>query len=377
MLRAVDRWLPGYLRSCRRRSRVAQSHLLFCIADHFEPLNRTIGDDGVATGGNVPQSVAGDVAAWCDRYRDQFAEFHDSDGRSPMHTFFYPWDEYAPVCVEPLAGLTADGLAEVEVHLHHRHDTANGLREKLNQFRETLHRDHQLLGEDGAGRPRYGFVHGNWALANARRDGDWCGVNEELAILRETGCYADFTFPSAPSATQPRVVNSPYLAQDTGAAGAATQGRIISAGNHPEGLLSGVALPLITGPLGPNWSRRKWGLFPRLENGELSGVNPPDAGRLACWQRFQVHVPGRAEWTIIKLHTHGWVPANREMLLGNGMAEFHAMLTGAALRGAFKLHYVSGRELFNMVSAAAEGKSGDPNRYRDHVIQPPACRGAL
>jgi hypothetical protein len=88
-------------------------------------------------------------------------------------------------------------------------------------------------------------------------------------------------------------------------------------------------------------------------------------------------VPGRAEWTIIKLHTHGWGPANREMLLGNGMAEFHAMLTGAALRGAFKLHYVSGRELFNMVSAAAEGKSGDPNRYRDHVIQPPACRGAL
>jgi hypothetical protein len=54
----------------------------------------------------------------------------------------------------------------------------------------------------------YGFVHGNWALCNSRPDGDWCGVNEELTVLAQTGCYADFTFPSAPSPTQPRMVNA-------------------------------------------------------------------------------------------------------------------------------------------------------------------------
>ena len=43
----------------------------------------------------------------------------------------------------------------------------------------------------------FGFAPRNWALCNARRDGRWCGVNDELGVLRRTGCYADFTLPSA------------------------------------------------------------------------------------------------------------------------------------------------------------------------------------
>ena len=35
-----------------------------------------------------------------------------------------------------------------------------------------------------------------------------------LDVLRETGCYADFTFPSAGSRTQPRKINSIYYAID-------------------------------------------------------------------------------------------------------------------------------------------------------------------
>ena len=30
-------------------------------------------------------------------------------------------------------------------------------------------------------------------------DGRWCGLNNELILLRDLGCYADFTLPSAPS----------------------------------------------------------------------------------------------------------------------------------------------------------------------------------
>ena len=44
----------------------------------------------------------------------------------------------------------------------------------------------------------YAFIHGNWSLCNSRPDGRYCGVNNELDVLRETGCYADFTLPSAP-----------------------------------------------------------------------------------------------------------------------------------------------------------------------------------
>ena len=38
---------------------------------------------------------------------------------------------------------------------------------------------------------RFGFIHGNWCLDNSRADGRWCGLNNELILLRELGCYAD------------------------------------------------------------------------------------------------------------------------------------------------------------------------------------------
>ena len=131
---------------------------------------------------------------------------------------------------------------------------------------------------------------------------------------------------------------------------------------------------MITGPLGLNWSRPKWGVFPRLENAELSGVNPPTPERLRLWTKLHVHVPGRPDWCILKLHTHGWVPANRDMLFGPAMQEFHTNLSEISSTGNGSVHYVSARELFNIVSAAAEGRSGDPNRFRDHVIgRPSVC----
>ncbi|MBK8740376.1 MAG: hypothetical protein IPM02_13005 [Betaproteobacteria bacterium] len=60
----------------------------------------------------------------------------------------------------------------------------------------------------------FAFIHGNWCLDNSRRDGRWCGVNNELRVLGELGCYADFTLPSAPSDTQTRKINSIYYAND-------------------------------------------------------------------------------------------------------------------------------------------------------------------
>jgi hypothetical protein len=36
------------------------------------------------------------------------------------------------------------------------------------------------------------------------------------------------------------------------------------------------------------------------------------------------------------------------------------------------LHYVNSRELYNIVRAAEDGHAGDPGRYRDYVLAPPA-----
>jgi SAM-dependent methyltransferase len=94
------------------------------------------------------------------------------------------------------------------LHLHHDGDTAEDLRRQLLEFKELLAERHGLLARRrDTGEIAYGFIHGNWALCNSRK-GECCGVNEELVILRETGCYADFTTPSAPHCTQTRKLNS-------------------------------------------------------------------------------------------------------------------------------------------------------------------------
>ena len=125
-----------------------------------------------------------------------------------------PPKRIAPSTSTPLARLCEAGLAELEIHLHHDNDTSEGLRSTLRGFADCLAREHGLLGRRTDGRPAYGFIHGNWALDNARPDGKYCGVNDELSVLRETGCYADFTQPAAPDVSQTRTVNSLYYAVD-------------------------------------------------------------------------------------------------------------------------------------------------------------------
>lgn len=374
MFKAIDKWLPGYLASvlARPRWRGGVRHLFLCLADHYEPFR----------GGAGAAAARRQVADWVRRYREVTREFRDADGRPPRHTFFYPAEDYDAGVMDDLARLGGEGRGEVEIHLHHRHDTPDGFRAKLETFRDQLHRGHGLLGnERGAGAAnggpaRYGFIHGNWALCNSRPDGDWCGVNDELGILSATGCYADFTFPSAPSPTQPRTVNAIYRAVDTpGRPRACDRGiRVACDGGTPPASRSG--LMLIQGPLALNWRWRKWGVLPRVENGELTGANPPTPGRVRLWAGQGIGVLGRPDWVFVKLHTHGCVPANQGMLLGPAMHTFHTFLGAACNDGTtWCLHYVTARELYNLARAAEEGWRGAPHEALDHAIGPPeACR---
>jgi hypothetical protein len=364
MFRSADKWLPGYLLSVARRPRRVSRprHLVFCIADHFEPFR----------GGVSREAARQAVAEWVAAYRRVAQSFRDADGRPPQHTFFYPEEDYDPDCLDRLSELCRARSGEVEIHLHHRHDTAEGLRAKLVSFRDRLRGQHGLLGSDAAGVARYGFIHGNWALCNSRPDGDWCGVNEELGILRATGCYADFTFPSAPSPTQPRTVNAIYYAIDKpGRPRGCDRGTPVTVGLQPPA--SGPGLMLITGPLGLNWRGRKWGLFPRLDNGAITGVNPPTPARIGLWARQSIHVRGRPEWVFVKVHTHGCVAENRAVLLGPAIQRMHTDLRERFNDGTmWRLHYATARELYNMAKAAEAGRTGNPADYRNFEIAAPA-----
>ncbi len=357
--RGLDRWLIPYLARAARRSgpkRAGPVHLLLCIADHYEP----------QWGRPGPDVARRRVEAWTREYPRLFGEFRDADGRPPRHTFFFPIDEYDPEHVDALAELCRAGFGEVEIHLHHDGETAESLRERLLAFKELFAARHGVLARDrGTGELAYGFVHGNWALDNSRPDGRWCGVNNELDVLRETGCYADFTLPSAPSPTQTRKVNSIYYAvDDPRRPKSHDTGLDVGVGPAPPG-----ALLLIQGPLALDWRRRKWGIIPRVENGCIQANQPASIGRLKAWLGAGVRVPTRPDWSFVKLYTHGATEANMRVLLGEPMVQFHRALARRAAEDAnFHFHYVTAREMFNLVKAAEAGWEGPVAEARDFQL---------
>jgi hypothetical protein len=357
--KGLDRWLFSYVRqrSRRRAPRAGQPvHLLLCIADHFEPGN----------GGVAPAVARRRLQAWVEGYPRLCEGLRDSDGRPPRHTFFYPIDMYDEVELDELAGLCRLGLGEVEIHLHHDGDTSENLRHTLLTFKDLLARRHGLLSRHReTGALAYGFVHGNWALDNANPDGRWCGVNDEITILRETGCYADFTLPSAPSPTQTRKINSIYYAIDDPH----------QAKSHDWGTDAGIGavpsdgLMMIQGPLVLNWKRRKWGILPRIENACLQGNQPPAPDRLDAWLRARVQVPTRPDWYFVKLHTHGAPEGNQRVLLGESMVAFHCALAQKAGEDpSFQFHYVTAREMYNLARAAEAGWRGTVAEARDYEL---------
>ena len=68
----------------------------------------------------------------------------------------------------------------------------------------------------------------------------------------------------------------------------------------------------------------------------------------------------------MKLHTHGAKPENTRMFLGEPMREFHRSLARLAGRdNTICFHYVTARELVNILHAAEAGHSGNPGQFRD------------
>jgi cellulose synthase/poly-beta-1,6-N-acetylglucosamine synthase-like glycosyltransferase len=364
--RGIDRWIVGYAASTRRRRPPEPGqpiHVLLCIADHYEP----------QAGRAAPDQAAARVERWVREYPRQFDRLLDSDGRPPQHTFFFPIDEYVPSHVERLAGLCRRGYGEVEIHHHHNHDTGEALRERLELFKRLFRERHGLLPHDPAtGEVKYGFVHGNWALDNSLPDGRWCGVNNELDVLRETGCYADFTLPSAPSRAQTRKINSIYYATDDPRR-PKSHDRGIDVGGGPRPPRS---LMLVQGPLLLDW-RRGHGpmrVVPRIENANIQANQPPTIDRLELWLRARVQVRSRPDWFFVKLHTHGATEPNQQVLLGGPMVRFHESLgQWAAERGA-RLHYVTAREMYNLARAAEQGWTGSVADARDAELFLPERR---
>lgn len=334
---------------------------MLCVCDHFEPLHDSDHEGALRR-----------IDEWQSRWPSMVNEFTSvaADGVGPRHTFFYPVEQYHPELMDRLAEVCRDSGAEVELHLHHDNDTAENLERSLIEGVDALAGHGFLCRDKGDGSTRYSFIHGNWALDDSDPAGRNCGVRGELGILRRTGCYADFTMPSAPHPTQTRIINSIYYARDGMDGKSHDSGLLAACGDDTTGALrdSEEHLLLAQGPLGLNWRWRKWGVVPKVENAELTGVNPPTTQRLQLWADLAPSVAGRPDWLFVKLHTHGGIPQNYETLLGDPMRRYFEGLRNVSEQG-LQVHFVSAREMVNMVHAAEDGCHGDPGDYRDYRFE--------
>jgi hypothetical protein len=362
-MRSLEIWLGRYLRQrlgavVSRRGAGLPRHLLFCVVDHFEP---------VANGSRDVERERKRMQAWRDGYPALARRHRDSDGVPPQHTWFYPGENYRPEYLDALSELCGQGLGEVELHLHHGHDSAGSLRRRLLEAVEAFNRHGALITQGVPGVKTYGFIHGNLALDNSMGDPRWCGVNNELEILQETGCFADFSMPTAPARSQTRTINAIYYAvDDPRAPKSHDTGVEAEVGKKDrEGLL------IVGGPLALDWTTRKFGLLPHIDNGHIVGRYPGTPDRVMRWARQHIHVKGRPEWVAVKVACHGAEEEHFDALLGAGADRMYGFLERRFRdRDDHRLHYVTARELYNIIKAAEAGGSGDPGQFRDFLIPP-------
>jgi hypothetical protein len=131
-------------------------------------------------------------------------------------------------------------------------------------------------------------------------------------------------------------------------------------------------LLILQGPLALNWRRRRWGLVPRIENADVRAAYPPTDDRVDLWVEQHIHVQGRPEWIFVKVHTHGTQDRDIHALLGRPVERMFERLERQYNDGrTHVLHYVTAREMFNIVKAAEAGCGGNPHDYRDFVLPKP------
>jgi hypothetical protein len=184
-----------------------------------------------------------------------------------------------------------------------------------------------------------------------------------MAVLSETGCFVDMTLPTAPfDPSQTAKINSMYeCSMPLARRAPQRQGRNLRRDRMP-----GVYPLIVQGPLLVDF--RPNGRV-GIENGSITKANPLTIRRLAMWKQAGVRIEGRPDWLFIKLHCHGMDPNQQNAVLGEPMRRFLEELVQGAARRKETLHFVSAREMTNIILAACEGREGNPGDYRDYKFK--------
>ena len=298
LLRYVPRYLKGRMLFDSHNSAQGTKHILFLFVDHFE------------LAGKEPR-----LSEWMTKYPELASKHSDADGAYPKHTWFYALDLLREDELKQMRELVAGGFGEVELHWHHSHDSPASFADKLRDGL-LLFQKHSFMRAAGNGKAGcFAFIHGNWSLDNSL-GGGFCGVDNELELLKAAGCYGDFTFPALHSDAQPRITNAIYYSVDDGRPKSYDTGRIARVGEKA----GDKEFMIFQGPLAVNLRDWRFRWHPMVENGEIGrSRSHNDPRRIDCWIRQAIGVEGCENWIFVKVFCHGG--QDYESVLGNATDE--------------------------------------------------------
>ena len=323
--------------------------IIFLLVDHFEPAKK--------------DKVKGieKVNDWCNNYKKIAQNFVDSDGIHPQHTWFYRYDYPNFLILNVLSEYVFEEYGEIEFHLHHGFDTSKSFREKIRNGVDWFNSSGAMITAEEIPKKQFAYIAGNWALDNGRKDARFSGVNDEIKILKECNCYADFTFPSIETRAQPRMVNSIYYAKDNPRKPKSyNKGVNLKIGRNPSG-----DLLIFTGPVYIDWRNNY------IETASIETFALHEMRRIKYWLNANIHVKGRPEWLFVKLHTHGMQSSNIYKDYDNFYQLCSDLDKEIKINSGYRLHYVTAREAYNIAKAAEAGYHGNPNDYRNFLIKEP------
>jgi hypothetical protein len=76
---------------------------------------------------------------------------------------------------------------------------------------------------------------------------------------------------------------------------------------------------------------------------------------------------GRPDWLFIKLHCHGMTPRDESLMLGPPMQQFLKTLIEGGDNGRnYRTHFLTAREMVNIILALCDGREGEPGDFRDY-----------
>ena len=297
----LERWLGRWATQAvgQRLRRVAENrtlgsrprHLLFAFCDHYEPLwGRRVGRDRRRARARAGIEGYPQLGAAVSRRR-----------RPPP----------APLVLLSRASSTARrtstrsavwraaGFGEVELHLHHDGDTAERAARTLARVSRQRTRSTAIFRAARTAGCATPFIHGNWCLANARRDGRWCGVDDELRC-----CSRPAATPTSRSRPRPTSPSPASSTRSTGRTAISVARGRTNEDVGPRRRAHARPHPDDRGPARAD-SARRWARACASRTRRSPRTIRRRRSALRTWVAQDIHVAGRPEWVFVKVHTHG------------------------------------------------------------------------